>query len=184
MAPLLSEGAILSSVSWSENHPAGQGGRLFQLTWESGVGFVYDAGSFRTVGTFTYQGEGWGLTHDGRRLILSDGTAWLRMLDAETRAEIGRVEVTDRGEPVDRLNELEFVNGWIYANVWLTDTVAIIEPDSGRVAGWIDLAGLLPSAGVDGTDVLNGIAYDAAGDRLFVTGKLWPSLFEIRLVPQ
>ena len=125
-----------------------------------------------------------GLTHDGSRLILSDGTPWLRFLDPETRVEIGRVPVTDRGEPVTRLNELEFVNGRLYANVWLTDSIAIIEPDSGRVTGWADLTGLLPASAAAGSDVLNGIAYDATGDRLFVTGKLWPRLFEIRLIPQ
>jgi glutamine cyclotransferase len=159
-------------------------GTLLQLTWLSGLGFSYDEVSFDATGTFTYPGEGWGLTHDGRRLILSDGTPWLRFLDPLTQVETGRVEVTDRGEPVRQLNELEFVNGRVYANVWQTDRIAIIAPASGQVTGWVDLAGLLPRDAARRADVLNGIAYDAAGDRLFVTGKLWPTLFEIRLIPQ
>lgn len=158
--------------------------RIFALTWQSGVGFIYDRHSFERVGTFTYPGEGWGLTHDGRRLIMSDGTEWLRFLDPGTQREIGRVQVRDGGRPVPRLNELEFVKGEILANVWETDRIARIDPATGRVRGWIDFSGLLaPADAARGAEVFNGIAYDAARDRLFVTGKLWPKLFEVRIVP-
>jgi glutamine cyclotransferase len=155
--------------------------RLIQLTWQTNVGFVYDLASFRVLNTFTYQGEGWGLTRDSRRLIMSDGTPTLRFLDPATLKEAGSVVVRDGTEPVDNLNELEFINEQVFANVWLTDLLAIIEPASGKVTGWVDLRGLLPEADRRGADVLNGIAYDAQGDRLFVTGKLWPKLFEIRV---
>jgi glutamine cyclotransferase len=157
------------------------GGRLIQLTWDTNVGFVYDLASFKMLRTFSYQGEGWGLTHDGRRLILSDGTPTLRFLDPDTFQVTGRVEVRDGNLPVEDLNELEFVNGEIYANVWTTDRIAVIAPATGRVTGWINLAGLMPRAMTAGDAVLNGIAYDPAGKRLFVTGKLWPRLFEIRV---
>jgi glutamine cyclotransferase len=156
---------------------------LFQLTWQSGVAFVYDRETFAPRRTFRYTGEGWGLTHDGTGLIMSDGTDALRFLDPATFAERRRVTVTAAGQPVRDLNELEFVKGEILANVWQTDTIARIEPKTGRVTGWIDLTGLLTPRERATTDVLNGIAYDAAGDRLFVTGKLWPKLFEIRIVP-
>jgi glutamine cyclotransferase len=154
--------------------------RLLQLTWETNVGFVYDAKTFAPISRFTYPGEGWGLTHDGARLIMSDGTAALRFLDPDTQRETGRITVTDGARAIERLNELEFVKGEIYANVWLTDRIALIAPSTGRVSAWLDLAGIrgAPRAG---EDVLNGIAYDAAGDRLFVTGKLWSKLFEIRV---
>ena len=134
---------------------------------------------------FNYPTEGWGITHDDERLIMSDGTATLYFWDPETLAEIGRVEVTDNGQPVTRLNELEYINGEVYANVWQTDLIARIDPGTGQVVGWIDLTGLLGPAdrGQQPVDVLNGIAYDAATDRLFVTGKLWPKLFEIKLQP-
>jgi glutamine cyclotransferase len=158
-------------------------GRLFQLTWEANMGFIYEMGTFRQVGTFSYPGEGWGLTHDGRRLVMSDGSATLRLLDSETQQQTGLLNVRDGDQAVADLNELEFVKGSIYANVWQTDRIAIITPDTGRVTGWVDLAGLLTESEKTGTDVLNGIAYDAEGDRLFVTGKLWPKLFEIRLRP-
>ena len=157
-------------------------GRLFQLTWEANIGFVYDM-TFRQVASFSYPGEGWGLTHDGSRLVMSDGSASLRLLDSETQQQTGLLNVRDGDQPVADLNELEFVRGSIYANVWQTDRIAIISPDTGRVTGWINLAGLLSESEKTGTDVLNGIAYDAQGDRLFVTGKLWPKLFEIRLRP-
>ncbi|MGD1049317.1 MAG: glutaminyl-peptide cyclotransferase [Candidatus Krumholzibacteriaceae bacterium] len=160
------------------------GDTLIQLTWKSNVAFLYDEDTFAARGTFGYDGEGWGLTHDARRLIMSDGSASLRFLDPATFRETGRLLVTDRGFPVGDLNELELVKGEIYANVWETDRIAMISPTSGLVTGWIDLGGLAPST-VDtgaGDAVLNGIAYDARGDRLFVTGKLWPTLFEIRLV--
>jgi glutaminyl-peptide cyclotransferase len=158
-------------------------GRLIQLTWRSNLGFVYDATTFRLERTFLYMGEGWGLTHDGKRLIMSDGSDTLRFLDAVTFQERGRLSVTDGRLPVGNLNELEFVGGEIYANVWHTDRIARISPESGRIVGWIDLTGLLPKVyQLEPEAVLNGIAYDAAGDRLFVTGKLWPKLFEITLV--
>lgn len=158
-------------------------GSIIQLTWTHGIGFVYDADSFAQTKTFTYNGEGWGLTHDGTRLIMSDGTAQLRFLDPATLKETGRVTVRDPRGPVEKLNELEFVKGEIFANVWGTDRIARISPADGRVTGWIDLGGLLPPAERANTDVLNGIAYDAAADRLFVTGKWWPRVFEITLVP-
>jgi len=157
-------------------------GRLIQLTWDSNVGFVYDMASFRLNRTFRYPGEGWGLTHDDARLIMSDGSDTLRFMDAESFQERRRVSVRDGGRPIRNLNELEYVNGEIYANVWHTDRIARIAPDSGRVVSWIDLTGLLPRVyQLEAEAVLNGIAYDAAGDRLFVTGKLWPTLFEIKL---
>ncbi|GAF85557.1 unnamed protein product, partial [marine sediment metagenome] len=128
--------------------------------------------------------QGWGITHDGKRLIMSDGSSTLRFLDPATFEEIGRIEVRDRDGPVTRLNELEYVKGEIYANVWQTDRIVRIAPDTGEVIGWIDLTGILkPEDRVEPVDVLNGIAYDAANDHLFVTGKFWPWLFEIELVP-
>lgn len=158
---------------------------LVQLTWETGVGFVYDRATFQRKRTFTYKGEGWGLAFDGTRLAMSDGTAYLRFLDPATLAETGRLQVRDGGVPVANLNELEFVKGEIFANVWQTDRIARISPKTGQVTGWIDLRGLLDQREVArGVDVLNGIAYDAQKDRLFVTGKLWPRLFEIRIVPR
>jgi glutamine cyclotransferase len=135
------------------------------------------------VRQFGYPGEGWGLTHDGARIIMSDGhpAGELRFLDPNTLRETGRVIVRDAGRPVANLNELEFVRGEVFANIYQTDRVARIDPAAGAVIGWVDLSGLLTPAERSGTDVLNGIAYDSAGDRLFVTGKLWPRLFEIRL---
>ena len=139
--------------------------------------------AFTQKGEFSYPGEGWGLTTDGKRIIMSDGTADLRFWDPETLKETGRITVTDEGRPVIELNELEWVKGEIYANVWQTDRIARIDPKSGKVVGWIDCRGLLTPADRSGqTDVLNGIAYDAQHDRLFVTGKRWPKLFEIKLL--
>jgi glutaminyl-peptide cyclotransferase len=157
--------------------------RLIQLTWRSNIGFVYDLASFAPTRTFDYAGEGWGLTHDGTRLIMSDGqrAGELRFLDPATFRELGRLTVRDAGVPVANLNELEYVKGDVLANVYQTNRICRIDLKTGRVTAWIDLAGLLPPADRTGTDVLNGIAYDAGGDRLFVTGKLWPRLFEIRL---
>ena len=157
------------------------GGTVFELTWQSGIGFLYDRTSFQRKGSFTYRGEGWGLTHDGSRLIMSDGSAYLRFLDPATQKELSRLLVTDGGKPVVNLNELEYVKGEVFANVWQTDRIARISPKTGRVAGWIDLKGLLSARDAQGVDWLNGIAYDASGDRLFVTGKLWPKLFEIQI---
>jgi glutaminyl-peptide cyclotransferase len=156
---------------------------LIQLTYTAEIGFVYDLVSFQRVRTFNYSGEGWGLTHDGARIIMSDGSSSLRFLDPETLRETGRLAVKDAGVPVRDLNELEFVKGEILANVWRTERIARISPKTGQVTGWIDMSGLLDPHDRAGIDVLNGIAYDAAGDRLFVTGKLWPKLFEIRIVP-
>lgn len=164
---------------------AAWGSTLVQLTWQSHIAFVYDRFSFRLLRTFHYAGEGWGLTEDGRNLILSDGSATLRFLDPQTFREVRHVVVKDHGEPVTQLNELEYVRGEIYSNVWHSDRIARISPATGRVLGWIDLSGLLPAGEVsDPEAVLNGIAYDAAHDRLFVTGKLWPKLFEIKIVPE
>jgi glutamine cyclotransferase len=157
-------------------------GSLIEITWQSEIGFVYDINTFERTKTWNYKGEGWGLTQDGTRIIMSDGTSELRFLDPETLKETGRITVRDARGPVERLNELEYVKGEIFANVWTTDRIARISPKDGRVTGWIDLAGLLPLSERAGADVLNGIAYDAAGDRLFVTGKQWPRVFEIRLV--
>jgi len=156
---------------------------IFELTWQSGIGFLYDRASFQRTGTFTYRGEGWGLTHDGKRLIMSDGSAFLQFLDPATQKVVSRLEVRDGGRPVLNLNELEYVKGEIFANVWQTNRIARISPTTGQVTGWIDLTGLLSAREAEGTDVMNGIAYDAARDRLFVTGKLWPKVFEIRIVP-
>jgi glutaminyl-peptide cyclotransferase len=156
--------------------------RLLQLTWQSNLGFVYDAETFAVERTFRYEGEGWGLAHDGRRLVMSDGSPRLRFLDPETLTPTGDLLVQDDGIPVPNLNELEVVKGEIFANVWQADYILTIDPSSGRVTGHVDLRGLLTVAERAGTDVLNGIAFDAERDRLFVTGKLWPKLFEIRLV--
>jgi len=158
------------------------GGRLFQLTWQSNVGFVYDLETFALQRTFSYDGEGWGLARDTNRLIMSDGTSALRFLDPDTLGETGRLNVTEGGQPVGNLNELEVVKGEIVANVWQTDHLVIISPQTGYVTGRVNLRGLLTAADLTRqVDVLNGIAYDTAKDRLFVTGKWWPKLFEIRL---
>lgn len=159
------------------------GDNIYQLTWQEHTGFVYDRETFALLDTFSYPTEGWGLTHDGQRLIMSDGTANLYFLDPETLQEVGRVEVRDANGPVVMLNELEYVDGEVFANVWKTDWIVRIDPDTGQVTGWIDLSGLLPpEQRSQPVDVLNGIAYDEATGRLFVTGKLWPRLFEIQLV--
>jgi glutaminyl-peptide cyclotransferase len=154
---------------------------LIQLTWQSRVAFVYDKATFDLRRQFAYAGEGWGLTSDATDLIMSDGSDRLRVLDPTTFAERRQIAVTADGKPVRDLNELEIVKGEIFANIFQTDYLARIAPD-GRVTGWVDLRGLLTPSERANTDVLNGIAYDAAHDRLFVTGKLWPKLFEIRLV--
>jgi glutamine cyclotransferase len=157
--------------------------RIIQLTWRSRVGFVYDRASFRRLNSFRFDHEGWGITHDGRRLIVSDGSATLHFLDPKTLQEVGRLQVRDEGGSVTGLNELEYVRGTVYANVWPTDRIAMINPRTGSVTGWVDMAGLLTDFDArSGVDVLNGIAYDPAGDRLFVTGKMWPNIFEIKLL--
>jgi glutaminyl-peptide cyclotransferase len=159
--------------------------RLLELTWKAQRGFVYDLPGFTRKGEFEYPGEGWGLTQDGRRIIMSDGSSQLRFWDPETLKETGRITVTADGRPVSELNELEWVKGEIYANIWQTNRIARIDPATGKVVGWISMAGLASPDGfyIGGqSDVLNGIAYDARADRLFVTGKNWPKLFEIKLV--
>ena len=156
---------------------------VVQLTWQSHTGFVYHKDSFGLLRQFSYPTEGWGITYDGNRLIMSDGTSTLYFLNPKTLESIGSIEVRDGDRPVNMLNELEYVNGKVYANVWRKDRIAIIEPQDGRITGWIDLSGLLQTQNYSGhVNVLNGIAYDAQADRLFVTGKLWPFLFEIKLV--
>lgn len=158
--------------------------QIFQLTWQAETGFVYDQASFRVKRTFNYPGEGWALTNDGQAIYMDDGTAQIRVWDPYTLQEKRRITVRDQGQPVVNLNELEWVRGEIFANIWQTDRIARISPMDGRVLGWIDCSGLLSPTDQTGGDgaVLNGIAYDAFGDRLFVTGKLWPKLFEIKLV--
>jgi glutamine cyclotransferase len=166
------------------------GDKLIQLTWRNGIAFVYDKSTLQYLESFRFTPEGWGLTHDGTHLILSDGTSDLRRLDPVSRRVVGKIKVHDQaGRPIARLNELEYVEGEIWANVWQTERIVRISPDTGLVLGWIDLAGLMPgkrSVSNDpnekGVDVLNGIAYDPARKRLFVTGKNWPKLFEIELI--
>jgi glutamine cyclotransferase len=163
------------------------GNTLVGLTWQSQVGYVFDLKTFKLKHSFKYEGEGWGLAGDARQLYMSDGSASIRILDPKTMKELRRVQVTAEGRPVPQLNELEMVNGELYSNIWGTDYIARIDPDSGKVLGLIDLTGLLPpdARGTRSVDaVLNGIAWDAKGKRLFVTGKLWPKLFEIELVPR
>lgn len=157
--------------------------RLYQLTWLSQLAFVYDLSSFGMQKTFNYSGEGWGLTHDGHSLIMSNGSNQISFLDPETFHVQRTISVTDNNVPVRQLNELEYIKGQIFANIWQTDRIARIDPQTGRVTGWVNLAGLLSYEDRNRpVDVLNGIAYDETNDRLFVTGKLWPKLFEIRLV--
>jgi glutaminyl-peptide cyclotransferase len=157
-------------------------GKIYQLTWQHQLGFIYDAESLEKLGEFSYRGEGWGITNDGTSLIMSDGTNQIRFLDPESFQVNRTVSVLDGSIPVTAINELEYVQGEIYANIWHKESVARIQPQTGRVIGWIDLTGLRALTGVsDNEAVLNGIAYDQARDRLFVTGKLWPKLFEIRV---
>ncbi|NET57231.1 MAG: glutaminyl-peptide cyclotransferase [Symploca sp. SIO2E6] len=160
--------------------------RIMQLTWTSGTGFVYHPETFEKLGEFTHRTQGWGLTHDNQRLIMSDGTDTLYFMNPDTFEEIGSIQVQYQDQPVTNLNELEYINGEIFANVWQTDFIVRISPQTGRVLSVIDLTGLLETQSktfpYGSEDVLNGIAYDEPGDRLFVTGKLWPKLFEIELV--
>ena len=162
------------------------GDHLIGLTWTSQVGYVFDLKSFKLKQRFEYVGEGWGLANDAKHLYMSDGSSFIRILDAKTMKELRRIQVTADGLPLEQLNELEMVEGELYSNVWGTDVIARIDKDSGKVIGWINLAGLLPKEqrGTSTPDaVLNGIAWDGKHRRLFVTGKLWPKLFEIELVP-
>ncbi|MGZ3343349.1 MAG: glutaminyl-peptide cyclotransferase [Caulobacteraceae bacterium] len=158
-------------------------GRLAELTWQSQIGFTYDLNTFKPRSSFHYTGEGWALTHDGARIIMSDGTPQLRFLDPQTLAETGRLTVTLNGRPLAMINELEWVKGEVLANVWQTNFIVRIDPRTGAVTGVIDLSALVGQEAAKGRqiDVLNGIAYDAEHDRLFVTGKLWPDLYEIKL---
>jgi glutamine cyclotransferase len=159
--------------------------KVFQLTWQSGVGFVYDVNTFALLKKVSYSGEGWGLASDGRELFLSDGTSEIRVLDPDSFKEKHRLKVHDGSASVDQLNELEFVEGQIFANIWHSNRIARISPQTGEVVGWIDLNGLLSSVyRLEPEAVLNGIAYDPARKRLFVTGKLWPSVFEIKISPK
>jgi glutamine cyclotransferase len=182
----LSTGKILEKIKVPKEYFA-EGiavfqGKIYQLTWESHKGFVYDLESFEREGEFSYDGEGWGLTHDGHSLIMSDGTNRIRFLDPTNFHVERKISVYDNSLPLNELNELEYIKGEIYANIWKTNRIVRIDPNSGKITGWIDLTGLLTSKdGCEETDVLNGIAYDEGGDRLFVTGKLWPKIFEIRL---
>jgi glutamine cyclotransferase len=158
------------------------GNTLYQITWQSGKAFTYDWKTFTRQMSFGYDGEGWGLTSDGTAIIMSNGTSSITFRDPRTFVVSKTITVSDHGTPVSQLNELEWVKGEIWANVWQSDQVARIDPATGSVTGWIDLSGLLSKMDRTGSeDVLNGIAYDAANDRIFVTGKLWPSLFEIKL---
>lgn len=158
--------------------------RIIQLTYRSNAGFVYNKNSFELLRSFNYPTEGWGITYDGKNLIMSDGSSTLYLWDPETLQRTGSIKVHDNDIPVSGLNELEYVKGQIFANVWPTERIAIIAPQTGQVIGWIYMQGLLGRQELNKpVDVLNGIAYDTAGDRLFVTGKFWPKLFEIKIVP-
>ena len=158
------------------------GDKIVQLTWQSHKGYVYDKATFELLQEFEYPTEGWGITYDGNRLIMSDGTSNLYFLDPVTFEKVGQVKVHDTA-PVTGLNELEYVKGEVYANIWKEDKIAVINPQTGQVTAWIDLKGIQGSENQDANNVLNGIAYDTNRDRLFVTGKMWPRIFEIRLVP-
>jgi glutaminyl-peptide cyclotransferase len=183
----LETGRVIRRVDLAHHH-FGEGltildGRVYQLTWQDGIGYVYDLETFAPVGTFEYSGEGWGLANDGQHLIMSDGSDQLRYLDPQTFQVVRVVAVRDGTLPVHRLNELEWVHGEIWANVWHSEHVARIDPRTGRVIAWLDLSGLIPAhhRPQDAEAVLNGIAWDREGDRLFVTGKLWPYVYEIRV---
>ena len=161
------------------------GDRIIQLTYQSNVGFVYNKETFELLRQFSYPTEGWGLTHDSKHLIMSDGTPMLYFLDPETFVQNRKIMVLDQDSPVWGLNELEYIDGLIYANVWPTERIVKIEPETGEVIGWIDAEGILARQDhSEPVDVLNGIAYDPAGRRLFVTGKFYPKLYEIKLIPK
>jgi glutaminyl-peptide cyclotransferase len=153
---------------------------LIQLTWQNKIGFIYDKETFSLLGNFSYSTEGWGLTFNGSDLIMSDGTAKLTFLDPVTFQMVGQVSVHDGNTPVTNINELEFINGDVYANIWMQQKIAIINPQTGTVKGWIDLTGIYQSNNLD--DVLNGIAYDSQTNRLLITGKDWPNLYEITII--
>ena len=182
----LDDGRVLQKISVAQEH-FGEGitvinGEIIELTWKSQVGFVYNAADLKTKRVFGYRGEGWGLTNNGREIFMSDGTDEIRVWDPKTLTEKRRIKVHDGTTPIKELNEIEWVEGEIFANVWQTDRIARISPLTGKVTGWIDLSGILSPILRGSADVLNGIAYDSQAKRLFVTGKLWPALFEIQLV--
>ncbi len=179
----LDTGAVIQAIELDDQY-FGEGvtvwgERIIQLTYTAGTGFVYGKDDFDLQETFAYTHQGWGLTHDGEQLIVSDGTATLHFLDPDTLTETGQVEVSNGSGPQYYLNELEYIDGLVYANIYGAMTIAVIDPVTGLVTAWIDLTGILDNP----PGVLNGIAYDGAGDRLFVTGKYWPLIFEIDLVP-
>ncbi len=157
------------------------GGSLYQITWQNNVVVVYDLETFEVQRTMQYEGEGWGLAHDGRQLIMSDGSATIRFRDPQTFAVTREIEVRADGSPVPKLNELEYIDGEIWANIWYDDRIARISPATGEVLGFIDLSTLYPQSARGSEAVLNGIAYDASAKRLFVTGKNWPQLYEIKV---
>jgi glutaminyl-peptide cyclotransferase len=182
----LADGSIIKEVALPE-HYFGEGltivnGSLIQLTWQNGIGFVYDLKTFRETENFNYSTEGWGLTFDGVHLIMSDGTSNLYLLDPSTYQKVGQVSVHDANAPIDNLNELEYVNGSIYANIWHQQRIAIINLSTGQVKGYIDLTGIYQNS--DPEAVLNGIAFDQTTNRLFITGKNWPYLFQITITPK
>jgi len=182
----LASGEVLKSLDLPQQY-FGEGitilgGRLYQLTWQSHKGFVYDL-NFTLLQEFSYATEGWGLTQNGSHLIMSDGSSTLYFLDPVALTVVGQVQVTDNGNPVVYLNELEYINGEVWANVWQTDLIARISPQNGTVLGWVNLAGLLSPSDRAGADVLNGIAFDPAGSRILVTGKYWPKIYQIELLP-
>lgn len=185
----LTTGAVLNSVELPPPH-FGEGvtvfhGTLYELTWKEGIGFRYDPRSFAPRGQFTYAGEGWGMTHDARSLIVTDGSNVIRFLNPTTLHVERTLTVTADGMPVPRLNELERIHGEFWANVWQSTQIARIDTASGRVTAWVDVAPLVPPVDPGDTiDVANGIAYDSAADRIFVTGKLWPTLYEIKIGPR
>ena len=161
------------------------GANILQWTWQTHIGVVMDRATLKPVHTFSYTGEGWGMTRDTIRLFTSDGTATLRLPNPETFADIGYIDVTDNGKPIDQLNELEYIKGEIWANVWHNERIARISPKDGHVIAWVDCTGILPASQKrDDESVLNGIAYDEAKDRIFITGKQWPTIFEIKVSPK
>jgi glutaminyl-peptide cyclotransferase len=184
----LATGNIIQQTNLSLNY-FGEGmtivdDTIIQLTWQTNIGFIYDKNTFTQIGNFTYPTEGWGLTYNGSQLIMSDGTDNLYFLNPTTFQRTGQVQVYDGVKSVVNINELEFVNGNIYANIWLTNKIAIINPQTGQVKAWIDLTGLPGPTNPNADSVLNGIAYDQQNSRLFVTGKEWPNLYQIKLIPQ
>lgn len=188
---ILNSGAVVQKADMP-NEVFGEGSTpvgndIVALTWTSQVGYVFDMKTFKLKQTFKYVGEGWGLASDAKNVYMSDGSSFIRILEPKTFKELRRIQVTHEGKPIDRLNELEMVDGELFSNIWGTDLIVRVDPDSGAVKGVINLEGLLPAAQrgtADPDAVLNGIAWDSKRRRLFVTGKLWPKLFEIELVPQ